>query len=372
VLLFIFFAPYRLLETETQIYPKEGVSLDYIAAYNKDRRLTPGAHRLRYFADFGIYDSEVPMSPDDKAALVQGSQGNPGFPNLLLLGFKPRESIPFYHKMQESYFCYPNDDKVTGSKTAFAHLHASMLRKNVVAIGELLTRVHNRSNLVALIPVEKEVIVDEDGAEEIVCPQCMMCVYLPFEDDLRELVQLETDAGFQIMEQEGANIASEQLVEAATKLIDKQTLESEFGVDFVNADLANFWLYLEHVALEEPWEPKHNYDTVVTKEHEEILRKYIGDEIDKVAALLPEDVMPEKVGRKRTFVEDDSGLDWHSLYDDRALGKLKVDDLKKYLRTHQLPLGGRKTDVLARVMEHIESTLRDVKKEVDNVKMEIS
>ena len=61
-------------------------------------------------------------------------------PGLTILGFKSRSSVPFYHSITSTYLILPSDSDVLGSANAFAQLRASMLRKNVVAIGEVLHR----------------------------------------------------------------------------------------------------------------------------------------------------------------------------------------------------------------------------------------
>ena len=79
------------------------------------------------------------------------SNANKGTASLILVGFKPIASMPRL-TFQNSYFAYPNEEKVTGSGDAFAALLASMLRKEVIAIGELLLRATASSRLVAIVP----------------------------------------------------------------------------------------------------------------------------------------------------------------------------------------------------------------------------
>ena len=93
---------------------------------------------IRYFAPFAC--ERVPMTKEDVLEIKRSSNADPGGASLILLGFKPVGSIPAAHTLENSYLVYPNDEKVVGSTVAFANLHAAMLRKKVLAIGELLTR----------------------------------------------------------------------------------------------------------------------------------------------------------------------------------------------------------------------------------------
>ena len=91
------------------------------------------------------------MTAEDVRVIRRKSNANKGTASLILVGFKPIASMPRL-TFQNSYFAYPNEEKVTGSGDAFAALLASMLRKEVIAIGELLLRATASSRLVAIVP----------------------------------------------------------------------------------------------------------------------------------------------------------------------------------------------------------------------------
>lgn len=362
----------------------------------------PGLHRIRTFADFA--GELVPISQEEMKELKHAASGKMDSCNLVLLGFRPSNSIPFYHAMDSAYLIYP---QVDGSKkeaqqdnrNAFINLRAAMLRKNVVAIGEVLFRVGWTSKLVAVCPLEE--VMDGDGDQRL--PPGLMVVPLPFEDDIREPeldeamkelrihstmakdlvssdVKLEegldtvpdrssslpTDTS-EMLDTPTGYIATEEQVEAAMKLIEKRTFEDhvELGEYMENAGLQKFFDYIEAIAMEDPFfEPRTDFDTEIP---DEAVLKAAGDQIEKFKALLPEDVeKPKAAGRKRKVVEDDSGIDWIAFYQDDKLESCKTDQLKKYLRSVGELLSGKKNDLVLRVQQHIQKSQKTSK-----VKLEV-
>jgi hypothetical protein len=318
-------------------------------------RNAEGTDRLRTFIEFG--GERIPMSEKDKKGIRMAGNANNAFASLILLGFKDTNAVPFMHTLEETYFAYPNDERVEGSSSAFAHLHAAMLRKNVVAIGELLTRVSGtmHARLVAMRPLEEELCEDEINGQvvsRLKSPPGMVVVALPFEDDVRAM---EPDAAVRSLETGGTAIATEKIVNAAMDLVQKQTLSNvEIGENFENATLAKFWDYVEHVALGECSPAEEEYDTVVDKEG---VLKVAGEQITALKESLPPDVVvkPETAGSKRKIEADDSGVDWELMFVEGRLSDCKNDQLKKKLRSVQgAKLTGNKGELVERVTEILE------------------
>jgi hypothetical protein len=316
----------------------------------------PGLHRLRQFFDFAGELIPVTKADLDEMQLIASGGRDPG---LTILGFKPRASIPSYHSISATFLIYPNDDVVQGSREAFAHLHASMLRKNVVAIGEALYRSTWQSRLVAIYPLQEVVAHDNYLAP------CMMVTQLPFEDDIRAVVEDEASKEVDRLKERQklllergivsnpdtltidciANlatlddhctgyVASEQLVSAAVNLIGRQDLSSmELGFDFENAAMTEFYAYLKSIAFN----TTHEMQTFDTRLDEELVLQIARREIDAFSACLPNDVenQSSKLVRKRRkdLPEDESGIDWKELYDEDMIGSCKIDQLKQYLRS---------------------------------------
>lgn len=278
---------------------------------------------------------------------------------------------------------YPNDDVVKGSREAFVELHAAMIRKNVLAIGEVLHRIHWSSQLVALYPLGQE--EDTPG---------MMVVTLPFEDDVRTL---EDDEAWNIwmqsksaspgtikqapdevpsaeLQSSAEEMPTAQLVEAATNLISRQRLAGmELGEDFENAALTEFFNYLEAVALEIPVSDEvEEYDT---RPDDGMILEAAGHHIDQFRLHLPEAItLPKSTSsRKRTkeMFPDDSGLDWKDLYLSGELASVKVPQLKSYLRSVGAPLSGSKAVLVERVSSHIKQSLATSSSENAGVKEDV-
>mmetsp|Transcript_25512 Transcript_25512/g.54421 ORF Transcript_25512/g.54421 Transcript_25512/m.54421 type:complete len:533 (+) Transcript_25512:1205-2803(+) len=377
------------------------------------QRNQPGMHRFRQFFNFA--NELVPITQQDMRSMKKNANGGYA-PGLTILGFKPRDAIPFYHSVSKTFLIFPNDTDVQGSRNAFEHLHAAMLRKNVLGVGEVLhTRETSQSRLVAIHPFEATDYL----------PPGMYVTTLPFEDDMRavapdaasiEMMHLRQQQQQQQNEQQTrgktvlpdqhnepdpvvsteirfglspdgdtnrqphdhalGSVASEALVAAAMNLMSRQSLSSmEIGSDFENAALIDFYSYLTSVAFDTIQEERI-YDT---RENESVL-KIARKEIDAFQWCLPVDVEPPKTTttsrkRVRTIVPDDSGMDWNELYRTDEIGTCTMDVLKKHLRSVGLPTSGRKSDLVARVTESVEEKwmndkMRYTTKEQGSIKAE--
>jgi hypothetical protein len=129
------------------------------------------------------------------------------------------------------------------------------------------------------------------------------------------------------------------------------------GTLYENISLAHFWSYVEAVALNTPVKPLEDYEPLM--EEDEII-KVAGDKITKFEHSLPGDLEPEKsMGRKRKTVsaEDDTGLDWRELYRTSSLSDCTAVQLKQYLRSRGMRVGGKKEELLLRVERNIQEEI---------------
>lgn len=336
--------------------------------------------RFRQFSNFA--NELIPITPSDMKKMNMNANGGYA-PGLTILGFKPIDTIPWFHSISKMFIIFPNETDVKGSENAFMHLHAAMLRKNVLAVGEALQRETSQSRLVAIYPFE----------ETDHLPPGMYVKSLPFEDDMRKLVPDAAAVELELQHKQPAgnfdigdpdkhgsmdfaddslfsesndmnyvvgSIASEELVKAATNLMNRQTISSaEIGEDFENAALTEFYSYLKSVAFDTAKE-ENNYDTIVNKD---AILKIAGEQINAFRSNLPVDIERPKASasRKRTkkLVPDDSGIDWFELFRMNEIGDCKVDQLKKYLRSVGLATSGRKDDLIDRVTESLEKRAAD-------------
>ena len=277
------------------------------------------------------------MTAEDVRVIRRKSNANEGTASLILVGFKPIASMPRL-TFQNSYFASPNEEKVTGSGDAFAALLASMLRKEVIAIGELLLRATASSRLVAIVPQAE--YHSEDGRQTK--PPGLLIFQLPFEDDIRSI---EDDCG---------ETADEDLVEAAVELIKHQRIHGvEWGVSFENPALAEFWNYIESIAIGIPLQ---RADNEVEIDSDAILAA-AGAQIEALRIALPEDEVKVKK-RKAATQPDESDIDWIHLYKTDSLSDCSATKLKNYLRSIGEKLTGRKADLLERVRGSVEERIK--------------
>ncbi len=310
--------------------------------------------RIRNYTEFG--GEQVLISKDEVLELKKRSNGNPTRASLILLGFKPMpttyEAMSTFTLVDKSIFAYPNDYFVKGSKKAFATLHTSMIRKNVIGIGELLLRVTAVSRLVAIVPQQEDRRVEyECDDEEIfkqIAPPGFLLIPLAFEDDVRE------------MPRKADTQPEKAMIEAAIELIRHQNIEEsiEIGRSFENPVLKMFWNYIESVALGIPLDEDCSEGGDTTMNIEGIL-SVAGPKIDAFVNTIPEDsIRPvdAKLPKKRKVpkvVPDETGIDWNQEYEMDTFYQLTVDDLKAYLRSNGLKVSGRKDEIIERIKSHM-------------------
>jgi Ku70/Ku80 beta-barrel domain len=322
-----------------------------------------GLARFRSFYYF--IDELIPMQSEDMKRILKLANGEYE-PGLTILGFKPRDSIPFYHSIHLQLIIYPNDKIIQGSTTAFAQLHAAMLRKNVLAIGEVQFRKYLQSRLVAIYPLKKTSNDEETGK-----PAGMLVMTLPFEDDIRAIAPDEASKEFDRLKVEQINatdenkalshdglnsdlpehvssvefteddksflgsVASQELVAAAMKLIARLTVNKDAElIDVPNVALDDFYSYLKSVALDLPHEKVGRLE----KMDASMLSSKANNAIENFISLLPDDLPPQKKStarpkRARDLPPDPTGIDWKSLYEAEKLASCKNDDLKACLRS---------------------------------------
>ena len=315
-------------------------------------------NRFRTYVLFG--GEKIPITLDEKNTLKRAANANPEFASLILLGFRPAEELPpLHHTLEQAYFCHPSDERTSGSLAAFAHLHASMLRKNVLAVGELLTRATAVSRLVVMLPLAAETAEQDDNTEVLQRPPGIMIVPLPFEEEVRAI---GADAAVDSIRQDGVDLASNEVVEAAARLVEKQTIQNfEVGESLENARHTKYWDYVEHVALEQPLSAdQRQFDTILDPE---VMRKVVGVEADAFAACLPDDAKPEpKMKKRKLDPYDESSSDtWEFVYLQGRLDDCTNATLQKKLHSYGEKKTGKKQDLIDRLLPHLQAEF-DAKK----------
>ncbi|XP_060950881.1 X-ray repair cross-complementing protein 6 [Limanda limanda] len=104
-------------------------------------------------------------------------------PGLILIGFKPMESLKLHHRVRPSLFLYPEEDQVKGSACLFSALLTKCSERDVFALCRCISRRNLPPRFVALVPQEEE--VDEGKVQTI--PPGFNVIFLPYADDIRTL-----------------------------------------------------------------------------------------------------------------------------------------------------------------------------------------
>jgi len=290
--------------------------------------------RLRHYSEFG--GARAPFTHAEVDLLKQKANANEDVHCLILNGFKPMSTLP-WKSFENTYFTYPNEEKVHGSSAAYTALCEAMLRKQVWGVGELLLRAKKASSrLVAMVPQE-EVRDEHDGAQ--VTPKGITLFALPFEDDIRAIEEPTED------------VADAELVAKVADLIKNQTLENvDFGASFVNPALTAFWNYIESIAIDIPLQEE---DNPLELKSDAILAN-AGAQLEALKLALPEEEVKATAGRKRKAPTiDDSGVDWKQKYDTDSIASCNVATLKKYLGSQGEKVSGKKDDLVDRVQNNI-------------------
>jgi len=314
---------------------------------SKDTGEIVESKHIRNYTEFG--GERVPISKEEVGTIRRISNANPDTASLVLLGFKPVPSdISLFSLVDKSIFAYPNDEIVSGSRKAFTALHASMIRKGVMGIGELLLRVTSSSRLVAILPQQEERIVEENSQgiaiSKQITPPGFNLIPLGFEDDIRATPRNTTHV-------------DQNVVNATIDLIQNQNIDCgfELGESFSNPVLKSFWSYMESVSLGMPLQEDELEDND-TELHVEGILVSAGEQIKSLQLSLPEDEVVVKQRKRKAKVEvpDESGINWLNCYERDGLSDCKVDELKAYLRSVGEKVGGRKQEIIHRVKQHIE------------------
>lgn len=309
---------------------------------------------MRYF--YKLAGESIPIKPLEQAKLKRHSNVAEDIASLVLLGFKRPETIPFHYNLEKSYFVYPNDEVVEGSKTAFAHLHQSMLKKNVVGIGELLTRRSATSHLVVIRAVKEELegnqndgtSNDDDFVQYQSSPPGWIVCVLPFENEVREF-DTSNDASF--AEDSKVQEALPEVIDKVESLVESMQMQSvEIGEDFKNPYIEKFWDYVEGIALGESRPVGEDY-RINPIDDEELL----GDLRRKAEAIklsLPEE---QEKKRKSDKLSADENTNWEM--EMHRLDQYTAADLKIGLKKFGCKVSGTKPVLIERLREAISQSM---------------
>jgi len=262
-------------------------------------------------------------------------------PGITLLGFKDRKELAFEDNIKHSTFIYPDEMSYSGSKRTFSALLKSMIKKKKIGVVLALTRKNSSPLFCALLPQEEK--VDESGWSD---PAGFHLIPLPFADDIRTAPV------------EKAFRASDNVKDAARAWIDKLSVKNgAYPPDsYPNPALAYHNAQLEASAFREQYDPDSFED--LTEPKTEMIHKRAGPLMKAWKVALVNDESADQVIATGTKRKADTSVDeaeLRSKYDHGVLNKMRVDQLKEFLKSKSQPVSGKKADLVERVADWLDS-----------------
>ncbi|KAI1792117.1 ku70-like protein [Ganoderma leucocontextum] len=264
-------------------------------------------------------------------------------PGIKLLGFKDRKELAFEDNTKHSFFIYPDEMTYSGSKRTFTALLRTMISKRKIAIALALTRRNSSPIFCAVLPQEEK--VDESGWRE---PPGFHLIPLPFADDIRAA---SVEKAFR---------ASDEVKDAARKWIDKLNVKNgSYPPDsYPNPALAYHNAQLEASAFREDFDAEAFED--LTEPKYDMIHKRAGQLMRAWKQALREDesaniVAVPLAGSKRKADVSVDEAEIRSKYEAGALAKLRVDQLKEFLKGKGESVSGKKAELIDRVADWLDN-----------------
>ncbi|KRZ79086.1 CLIP-associating protein 1-A [Trichinella papuae] len=158
-------------------------------------------------------------------------------PDLVLLGFQPLNRLKVYHHLRPAFFIYPNENIIKGSTVLLNALMRKCSEKEMTMICRLTARKNTSPRLVALVAQ----IESEEAAQSAKCRR-FHGIYLPYEDDLRDLQAVIASAP-------KIQVDNHQLVDLWKKVIKRMQIQYTVG-SIQNPVLQKHYRTLEAVVLD--------------------------------------------------------------------------------------------------------------------------
>ncbi|PPQ83990.1 hypothetical protein CVT25_000536 [Psilocybe cyanescens] len=262
-------------------------------------------------------------------------------PGIKLLGFKDRAELQLEDNVKHSQFIYPDEMSYSGSKRTFSALLKSMIEKGKIGIALCLTRRNASPVFCALLPQE-----EKGEASDWDDPAGFHLIQLPFADDIRAAAIEESMR------------TSKEMKTAALAWIDKLTMKKgTYEPDsFPNPALAYHNEQLQASAFREEYDPDSFED--LTEPKVDAMHKRAGKLMKDWKIALTEDpsinVVVPATGQKRKATNQDVALgeaEIRSMCDNGTLAKLRVDQLKDFLKSKGESVSGKKADLVDRASD---------------------
>ncbi|EDV49528.1 ATP-dependent DNA helicase 2 subunit 1 isoform X1 [Drosophila erecta] len=145
-------------------------------------------------------------------------------PQMMLLGFKHRSSLPEVSYSKPSNFMYPDDQSIIGSKRLFRALWERCLARDKIVICLFMCKRKSIPRYVALVPVEAPDKEEEKSYRSLLCGDGFKIVYLPEAKHIRHIDMQDWN--------NTENTANDKKVEFFQKIIKK--LRVDYQPNLIN------------------------------------------------------------------------------------------------------------------------------------------
>ncbi|KRZ18881.1 CLIP-associating protein 1-A [Trichinella zimbabwensis] len=159
------------------------------------------------------------------------------FTSPVLLGFQPLNRLKVYHHLRPAFFISPNENIIKGSTVLLNALMRKCSEKEMTMICRLTARKNTSPRLVALVAQ----IESEEAVQSAKCRR-FHGIYLPYEDDLRDLQAVIASAP-------KIQVDNHQLVDLWKKVIKRMQIQYTVG-SIQNPVLQKHYRTLEAVVLD--------------------------------------------------------------------------------------------------------------------------
>ncbi|KJA25055.1 hypothetical protein HYPSUDRAFT_37999 [Hypholoma sublateritium FD-334 SS-4] len=258
-------------------------------------------------------------------------------PGIKLLGFKDLSELEFEDNIKHSHFIYPDEMSYSGSKRTFSALLKSMIKKKKIGLALVLTRRNATPMFCALLPQEET--HDDSGWND---PAGIHLIPLPFADDMRAA---PVDMAFKATDEDINAIACEWIGKLAIK-------NGSYPPDtYPNPALALHNEQLQASAFREEYDRSTFKD--LTEPPVEAIHKRAGQLMKEWKRLLANDpsasIVIATTGSKRKADVSVDEAEIKSKHINGTLAKLRVDQLKEFLKSKGQSTLGKKDELLERV-----------------------
>ena len=282
---------------------------------------------------------------------------NFGDPVIRIVGFKPTNTLPLWASTRPSTFIYPSEESYIGSTRTFSALQQTLLHRGKYALVWYIPRKNAAPTLAALLPGSERLGEQQEQLQ----PPGLWISPLPFADDIRANPPLSS---------------IQQSIKAPDVLMDKlrPVLEKLYlprgeydPARYPNPGLQWHYRILQALALDEDV-PVRPEDRTVPRYRQ--IHGRVGEAVVEWGVCLQECFerwqRENGAGGKRvaegslpvakkvkTETADQGGAALTDVVESHfrasTLHRLNVQDLRAWLRGRELPVTGRKDDLLGRV-----------------------